>query len=71
MDHKLTPTEQVMFFARWLGERKYTKHQVNDRWYDPDFDYQYMGSTKELHSIFIEDVGWIRDEKTRIMLMKP
>lgn len=24
----------AFLFAQWLGEKQYSKHQCNDRWYD-------------------------------------
>lgn len=48
----------AFLFAKWIGEKKYSKHQCNDRWYDPDLDYAYLGSTEDLWKMFETDVDW-------------
>lgn len=40
----------VFLFAQWIGKKKYTKHQVNDRWYDEEDDF--IGSTEDIWKIF-------------------
>ena len=50
--------EKAFEFAKWIGERKYTKHQLNDRWYDKERDYEYIGSTSELFDMFLSDTDW-------------
>jgi hypothetical protein len=39
----------ALLFAQWIGEKQYSKHQVNDRWYD---DGEYIGSTEDIFNIF-------------------
>lgn len=41
--------EMTCEFAKWLGENQYTKHQVNDKWFDA---INYIGTTKELFERF-------------------
>jgi hypothetical protein len=36
-------------FATWIGKNNYTKHQVNDRWYDAE---NFIGSTEQLYKIW-------------------
>jgi hypothetical protein len=51
----------TFLFAQWLGENQYTKHQVNDRWYD---DVYFIGSTEHMWKLFQTDVDWIEHKKT-------
>ncbi len=53
-------TENLLF-VKWLGERKFTKHQVNDRWYDSERDYEFVGNTEDIRKMFEEDQQWRTD----------
>jgi len=50
----------VFLFAQWLGEKQYTKHQVNDKWYDDGY---FIGSTEDMWKLFQTDVDWIEHKK--------
>ena len=39
-------------FVKWVGENGYSKHQVNDRWYDKGDEF--IGNTSDLYKLFIE-----------------
>jgi hypothetical protein len=45
----------AFLFAQWLGEKQYSKHQCNDRWYD---DGDYIGSTQDMWNMFETDSDW-------------
>ena len=45
----------AFLFAQWIGEKQYSKHQCNDRWYD---DGEYIGSTSEIWGMFENDIDW-------------
>lgn len=45
--------EVAIKFVEWIGNNRYTKHQVNDRWYDTEInEHNFLGSTQELLKIF-------------------
>jgi hypothetical protein len=50
----------AFLFAQWLGEKQYTKHQVNDRWYDDGY---FIGSTEDMWKLFQTDVDWVEHKK--------
>ncbi len=56
---------QALLFAQWIGEKKYTKHQSNDRWYDSEMDYNYIGSTIDLMRMFENDTEWLELKKEK------
>lgn len=45
----------TFLFTQWIGEKQYTKHQCNDRWYDEDV---YIGTTSDMWNMFESDVDW-------------
>lgn len=49
---------EARLFACWIGEMKYTKHQCNDRWYDSENDYDFIGSTLEIYNQFVNHTEW-------------
>ncbi len=51
--------DEALLFAQWIGEKKYTKHQSNDIWYDDFLDGVIeVGSTKDLFNLFLQDNDW-------------
>lgn len=43
-------------FTEWIGTRKFTKHQVKDRWYDNEYySHEMIGSTADLYSRFLRE----------------
>ncbi len=52
---------KTFLFAQWIGERKYTKHQCNDRWYDSEEDYAFIGSTEDIWNNFLKDIEWLEN----------
>ncbi len=45
----------TLLFAQWIGEKGYSKHQSNDRWYDEGI---FIGDTACLLDMFKKDNEW-------------
>lgn len=63
MFEEVLKNDEALKFAQWVGEKKYTKHQINDMWYDDFLDgVTEVGNTKDLFNLFLQDKDW-KDEK--------
>ena len=45
----ITKDLELIAFAKWIGDNNYSKHQVNDRWYDNGI---FIGTTEEILELF-------------------
>lgn len=63
MFEEVLKNDEALQFAQWVGEKKYTKHQINDMWYVDFLDgITEVGNTKDLFNLFLQDQDW-KDEK--------
>lgn len=52
LDESAPSQSDAVEFAEWVGANQYTKHQVNDRWYDAE---NFIGTTSELFDLFLHN----------------